>query len=239
MIDLNNYKTIIGLRKTPRFIGETTSRKYFYCTCDQCGAERGFLPRARYEKSKLCKKCKLSSKEVTDKMKSSHWSKSGKYSPKKYTTEEQQKEKRVRELKYNCEYGKKYYQQHKADIAAKTRQRLNNNIECRISARLRSRLYMAIRHSWRSGSAVRDLGCTIGDFKQYLESKFLPGMTWENYGFKGWHIDHIVPLSNFNLKNREEFLVACHYTNLQPLWAHDNLQKHDKLDWRQPDVPLP
>jgi len=53
-------------------------------------------------------------------------------------------------------------------------------------------------------------------------------MTWDNYGPK-WHIDHIVPISNFNLENREQFLQACNWLNLQPLWAEENLKKGNRL----------
>jgi hypothetical protein len=90
---------------------------------------------------------------------------------------------------------------------------------------LRSRLNNAIRNNQKKGSAVRDLGCSIAELKQHLESLFQPGMTWENWTFKGWHIDHIIPLSAFDLTDREQLLKACHYTNLQPLWAKDNLSK--------------
>ena len=54
-------------------------------------------------------------------------------------------------------------------------------------------------------------------------------MSWDNYGKKGWHIDHITPLVLFDLTNREQVLMACHYTNLQPLWAKDNLSKGTKI----------
>ena len=50
-------------------------------------------------------------------------------------------------------------------------------------------------------------------------------MKWDNYGVGGWHIDHIKPLASFNLENREELLRACHYTNLQPLWATTNIAR--------------
>jgi len=95
--------------------------------------------------------------------------------------------------------------------------------EFRLPFNLRSRLYQAVRNQQKSGSAVRDLGCSIEELKQHLESQFQEGMTWENYG--QWHIDHIKPLASFDLSNREQFLQACHYTNLQPLWAEDNLRK--------------
>lgn len=86
---------------------------------------------------------------------------------------------------------------------------------------------MAIRRVPKTGSAVKDLGCTIVEFRAYLETLFQEGMTWENYG--EWHIDHIIPLSSFDLSDRDQVLKACHYTNLQPLWAKDNLRKGAKL----------
>jgi len=99
----------------------------------------------------------------------------------------------------------------------------------KLSDRLRQRLGRAIERHSRRGSAVRDLGCTMDEFKTYLESKFQPGMTWDNYGYYGWHIDHIKPLSSFDLTDKKQLLEACHYTNLQPLWAKDNLSKHAKF----------
>lgn len=88
---------------------------------------------------------------------------------------------------------------------------------------LRTRLRDALRGGQRVGSAIRDLGCTIPEFKSYIAAKFTDGMTWNNHG--AWHLDHIRPLASFNLKDRSQFLGACHYTNYQPLWAADNLAK--------------
>lgn len=108
------------------------------------------------------------------------------------------------------------------------RERRRNNPQVRIADNLRRRMSYAIRNDQKTGSAVRDLGCSIGELKIHLEKQFQEGMTWENYGLHGWHIDHIKPLVSFDLTNREQFLKACHYTNLQPLWAKDNLSKGAK-----------
>lgn len=100
-----------------------------------------------------------------------------------------------------------------------------NNIDKRISRNIRNRVWYAI-NKYRPGSAIKDLGCTVVELKRYLESQFQDGMSWENYG--EWHIDHIEPLANFDLTDREQFKKAVHYTNLQPLWAIDNLIKGAK-----------
>ncbi len=105
----------------------------------------------------------------------------------------------------------------------KIKSRYENDIQYRLSNNLRSRLRLALKNNQKLGSAVLDLGCSVGELKEYLEGKFQPEMSWNNYG--DWHIDHVLPLSSFDLTNEEEFKKACHYTNLQPLWAEDNLKK--------------
>ena len=72
------------------------------------------------------------------------------------------------------------------------------------------------------------LGCTVKEFKLYLEKKFKPGMSWENHGLYGWHIDHIKPVSKFKLIDPEEQKKCFHYTTLQPLWAKENIKKGNK-----------
>jgi hypothetical protein len=92
-----------------------------------------------------------------------------------------------------------------------------------------------VRRSIKVGSAIRDMGCSQEEFHQYIESLFYTDpttqcvMTWNNYGADGWVIDHIIPLALFDLSDRGQFLKACHYTNLQPLWWRHNLLKSDRI----------
>ena len=77
-------------------------------------------------------------------------------------------------------------------------------------------------------SFSKSIGCSSIQLKSYLESKFQPGMTWDNYG--EWEVDHIKPLSIFNLTNVIEFQEACSYKNLQPLWKKENREKSNKWE---------
>ena len=70
-------------------------------------------------------------------------------------------------------------------------------------------------------------GCSIEELKLWLQNKFLPGMSWNNYGTHTWTIDHIIPLAS--AKTEHELYKLCHYTNLLPLWASDNKKKSDKI----------
>ena len=106
--------------------------------------------------------------------------------------------------------------------------RYGTDLLFKIKCVLRSRLNKAMRNKWKSGSSVDDLGCSIEEFKLYIESKFSTNMSWDNHSKRGWHIDHIIPLSAFDLTDPEQVKRACHYTNLQPLWAEDNESKGDK-----------
>lgn len=118
--------------------------------------------------------------------------------------------------KYRSNYRKNYEKQKIGDIQYKL-----NRI-------LRSRFSNSFLKNAKSGSAVKDLGCSIEELKIYLEKQFLGGMNWDNHTRNGWHIDHIIPISKFDLSKREEFLKACNYSNLQPLWSEDNLKKSNK-----------
>jgi uncharacterized protein with gpF-like domain len=125
-------------------------------------------------------------------------------------------------------YNKEYRKTHKEKINKCRNNRRQIDINFKLACYLRTRFWCAIQNKHKTGSTVKDLGCSIPELKTYLESKFQEGMSWDNYCYRGWHIDHIIPLSSFNLQIREEFLKANHYTNLQPLWAEENLKKGSK-----------
>jgi len=122
-----------------------------------------------------------------------------------------------------------YQKANKDKINSYIKNRKKTDVQFKLRSNLRARLHRAINRNSKAGSAVKDLGCSIKEFKQYLESKFQTNMNWDNWSFEGWHIDHIKPLASFDLTDREQLLIACHYTNLQPLWAKDNMAKGDKI----------
>ena len=73
------------------------------------------------------------------------------------------------------------------------------------------------------------LGCSVEELWIHLEKQFTAGMTRENHGRNGWHIDHIIPCASFDLSDPEQQSQCFHYTNLQPLWAEDNIKKGNKI----------
>lgn len=75
---------------------------------------------------------------------------------------------------------------------------------------------------------IKFLGCSFAHAKQHIESQFKDGMNWGNFG--EWHIDHIRPLASFDLTDATQQLMAGHYTNLQPLWAAENMSKGAKYE---------
>lgn len=97
-----------------------------------------------------------------------------------------------------------------------------------ISERIRQALkyHLAGRYK-KKDSTIELLGCSIAELKIHLQNQFKKGMTWQNHG--EWHIDHIIPCAAFDLSKKEDCLKCFNYKNLQPLWAHENLSKSDKI----------
>jgi hypothetical protein len=131
---------------------------------------------------------------------------------KKYNSENKDLIKKTRK-KYNSE------NKHKRNISRK--EYYLKNPQAKMAEKIRVNILSALRagKARKSNNTVKLLGCTIEHCLLYLESKFTKGMNWDNYGLKGWHIDHIKPCASFDLSKEEEQKKCFHYTNLQPLWA--------------------
>lgn len=106
------------------------------------------------------------------------------------------------------------------------RRRRKEKPEIRILQSLRTRLRIALKGNQKSNTTLKLVGCSPQQLKTCLESKFKPNMNWSNYG--EWHIDHIKPCVNFDLTDSEQQKICFHYSNLQPLWAIENLSKGRK-----------
>lgn len=121
-------------------------------------------------------------------------------------------------------------------ISERNKHKRKNDINFKLADILRGRLRKAINGLNKSGSHIKDLGCSIEFLKQYLEQQFQEGMSWNNYGNrKGqWSIDHIIALSTVDLTNHDQFLKVVHYTNLRPLWTKDQILTYHKEQkyWR-------
>ena len=213
--------------------------------CSKCKIKKEF---SEFYKNKCAKdglnnQCKACHKQwySNNKEKSKEYMKQ--YNAKYYQTHKEeikQCEKQYRKIhkEEKKQYYKQYQKNHKKELnqylKEYNKKRRESNINYKIACNLRIRLGQAIKGNFKSGSAVRDLGMSIPEFKIYFKPKFYfiaeanKMMSWENHG-KLWHIDHIIPLSLFDLSDPVQFKKAVHYSNLQLLWAKDNLSKGKKL----------
>lgn len=144
--------------------------------------------------------------------------------------------------KQSKEYKSQYYLRYKDrqkelqklnkdKINARKRERVKErrqiDIDYKIKTNLRSRIYKAIKRNSKSESSMLLIGCSVEELKVYLSKMFKEGMSWDNYG--EWHIDHIKPCASFDLSDTAQQKECFHYSNLQPLWAIENIKKSDQL----------
>ena len=110
-------------------------------------------------------------------------------------------------------------------VYVKNRKRTDHNFKMRLTLRSRLGTALSRQKASKSDSTMELVGCPIEFLRGYLEARFQEGMNWENHG--EWHVDHIRPCASFDLSDPEQQRKCFHYTNLQPLWASDNLSKGD------------
>lgn len=128
---------------------------------------------------------------------------------------------------YNKKNKKKVLDRQKEYV--KKRKKVDPIFKLSITLRSRIKNFMKCKGtSKRIGKSIAEMvGCSPVELKEHIEKQFVDGMSWENHGLTGWHLDHIIPL--ISVKTEEEMFKLNHYTNLQPLWSSDNLKKGKKL----------
>lgn len=128
-----------------------------------------------------------------------------------------------------CEKAKAYRIANPESVRKEARERKRQKYEkdptFKLLKLLRSRTRSAIKGVVKSARTLELLGCSTEHLRNHLEAQFQPGMTWKNHGTKGWHIDHKRPCASFNLADPAQQKECFHWTNLQPLWAIDNIIK--------------
>lgn len=144
-----------------------------------------------------------------------------------------------------CARGKKYFESNRERRRATNRSWYEKNRErkraCakiwrdtpgefqlnrRISTNLRCRVWHALKGKTKGASLMSLVGCTINQLRAHLENRFQSGMSWKNYG--EWEIDHIKPCAKFDLRCARQQKLCFHFSNLQPLWRVENMQKGAK-----------
>ncbi len=121
-------------------------------------------------------------------------------------------------------YGKNYLGEYHKN---RYKNDLNFRIRCLLTGRIR--ILFKQKKITKRNSVVELLGCEFEYFKEYFQNKFIPGMAWKDFFNGEIHIDHIVPCASFDLTDPEQQKICFHYSNMQPLWAHDNFVKGAKV----------
>ena len=205
--------------------------------CSQCNKE--FTPDG---KQKICsKECVSQRKRLVDKkyrqsdkgkevIKKYHQSGTFKEVQKKYHQSDKYKvylksdAKKATDLRFY--YSNKKKVNTKINIYIKKRRKVDPSFKLMGVVRSRFNIFLKAKNIRKTNKTFVMVGCTPEFLKEYLEKKFKPGMTWKNHALKGWHIDHRIPLSS--AKTTKDLEKLMHYTNLQPMWAIENIKKGDK-----------
>lgn len=207
--------------------------------CKKCGIEK---KNSEFYKSKrikngystMCNECR---KEYYNKYKQNNPDKIKEYTKRTY---EKHKEKRLKQIEeYRLknidkvkERNKNWKNKNKERIKIarnkRNKERRRTDEIYRLTTNIGNRMRLHLKKDNKNERTIKYIGCTPTELKCHLENQFTEGMSWENYGKYGWHIDHIIPLFT-GKDNKEEIIKLCHYTNLQPLWCEDNYKKSKNI----------
>ena len=214
---------------------KTRYQKYYEKHKRQVNARcRRYYDKNKEQINERCKKWYLKNKKTVSQKAKEYWEKNRKkllLKNKIWKNQNSQKNQL-----YQQKYMIKYRQYHKKELSRKDtvymRRRNKEDKNFRLLGNLRHRIYQVLKGKNKSKSTIQLIGCSIKKLKQYLQKQFKNGMTWENYGKYGWHVDHIRPCCTFDLSKVSEQKKCFHYKNLQPLWAGENLSK-GKKKWKK------
>jgi hypothetical protein len=142
---------------------------------------------------------------------------------------EYQRDYRINHKESSSEYSREYRNKNRITLNAKRLTKKKTNINFMLAGTLRNEIYNAVKKSKKIYKMKEVLGCTLDFLKQHIESQFTEGMTWENHGRFGWHIDHVLPCKSFDLSDSEQQKRCFNWSNLQPLWWYDNISKGAKI----------
>lgn len=129
---------------------------------------------------------------------------------------------------------KMWYEANRAHLRTYKNKRKKEDPNYKLNHSLSLSVYQALKGIRKSQHTLELLGCSVEYLKMHLEALFQPGMTWDNWSQFGWHIDHRLPISSFDLIDPKQQRLCFHYTNLQPLWWLDNIRKSNKIECKNP-----
>ena len=194
-------------------------------TCTQCKEEK---PISEFNRLKISRdgkrpECKICNRESSRQWSLTHPEKGKKTKREWYEKNRDESIKRTRDwVNNNCERSREYFRIRQAKLQSTPRGNLD------------SRMSRAINHALKGRKSGRKweflVDYTVDELRKHLEAQFTAGMCWGNIG--AWHIDHIIPISAFNFQSHDDpdFKQCWSLKNLRPLWATDNIKKHNKIE---------
>lgn len=242
-MDLNNFCLNFGKRKSSNF--EMENQIILTRICPQCKTEKQstdfYIHKRNNRPTGKCKTCVSSYYKILNSQKKEK-NKSNRRAYYIANKEKLLKQRKIYYLQNKKAIGtriKQYNQNNKEKVTIWRRERKKIRMKTdsiyRFKMKMSNRIRDILKGKKKSSTTLKLLGCSIAEAKRHLESQFKAGMTWENHEIDGWHIDHIRPCASFDLSDPIQQKECFHYTNLQPLWAKDNLAKSD--NW-EPPTPI-
>ena len=193
--------------------------------CNRCDTTKPYEAFYKNKRKKdglqgYCKSCMKKENQINYKKHKENWDKR----TKKYSKTEKNKKYHREWMKNKYHSDTEYRKKCIKNAVAYGRMKLDTDPTYKLIHNMRGRLRKAVKgYGDKYDTTMNLVGCNTIKLREYIEAKFTEGMTWENHG--AWHIDHIMPCCSFDLTTEEEQRKCFHYSNLQPLWAEDNLKK--------------